>query len=160
LAPIRQPRTLLDEAVELAVLELQGAQLGYLVTQQFQLRLAVARLALQLQGPIQQSEPHAMRDSNLPDRRLETPVLIEQLALRGWPCQGLELVLAVYVDQDVAQLAQQLHRDRLTVQICARAPVVGHHAADRELIGGRDGLLLQPALQLSRRAAEVERAGD
>src|SRR5262249_19811144 len=114
----------------------------------------------QLQGSIQQPEPDAMRDSNLSDGRLEAPVSVEELALRGTARQRLKLVLAVDIDKDVARLSQQLHGDRLTVHVSARAPIVRDHTANGELVGCANGLLFQPALQLSRCLGEIEGARD
>src|SRR4051794_20073080 len=78
LAPICQPRVLVDEAFEFALFELQRVQLRDLVAQQFQLRVAIARLAFQLQRAIQQLEPYAVRDSDLSDGTLQAAVAIEK----------------------------------------------------------------------------------
>ena len=68
---------------------------------------------------------------------LEPAVAVEQLALRGGARQGLELVLAVDIDEDVAGFAQQLHRHRLAVEVGARAAIAADDAAHGELVAAR-----------------------
>ncbi len=56
---------------------------------------------------IEQAVPHAVRNAHLIDERLVPAVVVEQLALGGVPRQRLELMLAVDIDEDVPELAQQ-----------------------------------------------------
>ena len=93
-------------------LELKRLELAHLVAQQVEPRVPVARLAFEIEHAIEQPDPHAMGDPHLADERIVPAEVIEQLALRGAARQRLEFVLAVDVDEDVAQLAQQLHRHR------------------------------------------------
>ncbi len=101
-----------------------------------------------------------MRDADLAGERRESGVAVQELALRGTAGEGLKFVLAVDIDEDVARLAQQLHRDRLAVEVSARAPIRAHHAPHDEVATGADRLLLEPLLELAWRATEVEGAGD
>src|SRR5581483_7363367 len=143
-----------------AGLQLQGIQLGDLVTQRFEFGVAIACLGFNLQCAVQELEPDAMSNSDLAGRLLEAAESIQQLALRGRPGERLKFVLPVDVDQDVARFAQQLYRHGLAVQIRAGATVARDHAADRKLLGSVDGLFLQPALQLPRAFAQIEGPDD
>ena len=69
-------------------------------------------------------------------------------------------MLAVDIDEDVARLAQQLHGDRLAVEVGARAAIVAHDAAHEQLAVRAHRLLLEPLFQFPRRAAQIESAGD
>jgi hypothetical protein len=73
--------------------------------------------------------------------------VVEQLALRAGARQRLEFVLAVDVDDQRADVAQQRERHGHAVEIAARAAVGGDHAAHGELVLGFDGLLLEQIAQ-------------
>ena len=90
-----------------------------LILQQLELRIAVASFALELEGAVQQLEPHPIGDSYLSRERLESTVTVEQLALRRAAHERLEFVLTVDIDEDVAGLTQQLQGHGLPVEVCA-----------------------------------------
>ena len=159
-AAVGEPGVFLGERIDFTRLQPQRRQLLHLVAQQLEPRVAVACLAVELERAIEQPEPDTVRDAHLADERGELAVAVEQLALRGTSGQGLKFVLAVDVDEDVAGLAQQLHRYRLPVQIGARAAVGADDPAHGELAGGVQRLLLEPLPQLARRLAELEGAAD
>src|SRR5215469_3819689 len=151
---------LLGERLGLARLELQGFELAHLVTQQLELRIAIARLALERECAVEELEPDAMCDPDLTDACVQRAVAIEQLALRGAAGEGLEFVLPVDIDEDAAGLAQHLHRDRLTIQISTRATVAADDAAHAELGGSAEGLFFEPLLELARRLGEIKGRGN
>src|SRR5207302_1283610 len=79
-----------------------------LVAQELQPRVAVARLAFELERTVEEPEPRPMRDADLGGELGERAVLVEQHALRGAARQGLELMLAMDIDEQLAGLAQHL----------------------------------------------------
>ena len=73
-------------------------------------------------------------------------VLVDQGALRVAPDERLEFLLAMDVDQPLAEFAHGLRRQRLAIDVLARAPVAADHAPQDELaVVGGDRLLFQPA---------------
>ena len=116
---VGQSGALLGELLDFTVLQLQGGQLVNLILQQLELRIAVARFALELEGAVQQLEPHPIGDSYLSGEWLELAVTVEQLALRRAAHERLEFVLTVDIDEDVAGLTQQLQGHGLPVEVCA-----------------------------------------
>src|SRR5580698_219644 len=120
---VRQPRALLDQARYFALFELQGVQLLRLVPQQLEFRVAITRLGLQVQRSVENLEPDTVSDAHLRRERIVFAIAVEQLPLRGAAHEGLEFVLPVNVDENVASLTQQLQRHRLSVQIRARTTI-------------------------------------
>ena len=157
---VREPRALLAERLDLARPELEGLELLRLVAQELQPRVAVARLAFELERTVEQPEPRPMRDADLGGELGERAVLIEQHALRGAARQGLELVLAMDIDEELAGLAQRLQRHRLPVEIGARAAVGSDDPPHDELVRAADRLLRQPLPELARDPGELEGARD
>ena len=85
---------------------------------------------------------------------------IDDLALRIAADERHEFLLAVDVDQALAELAHALGGQRLAVDVLAGAPVAADDAPEHELAAVRlDGLLLEPALD-GRVGAGLERRGD
>ena len=75
---------------------------------------------------------------------------IDDLALRVAADEGLEFLLAVDVDQVLAELAHALRGQRLAVHVLARAAVAADHAPQHEFAVRRfDRLLVEPAAQRS-----------
>src|SRR6185312_13170299 len=68
-APVNEPRALLREALVLAVLQRERFELAKLVLEQIEPRIAIVRLTLELQGAVEQLEPHAVSDTDLPGER-------------------------------------------------------------------------------------------
>src|SRR4029077_10996601 len=97
---VGEPPRLFGERLGFSRLELQRPQLLHLVAQELELRVAIARLALERKRAIEELEPHPVRDADLADGRRKGTVAIEQLALRGAAGEGLKLMLAVDIDQD------------------------------------------------------------
>ena len=110
---------LLGQTCELAGGQAQRGELLGLIAQQGQSRVAVPCLRFQLQGRIQQFQPHPVGNPDFPDGGFVAAVGVEQFALAGAAGQSLEFMLAVDVEQDVAGLAQLLHGHRLAVEIGA-----------------------------------------
>ena len=69
-------------------------------------------------------------------------------------------MLSVDIDQQSSDLAQQLYRNGLSVEVGARAAVGTDHPADRELGGAAEGLLIEPLPQLARGLTQLEGRGD
>ena len=88
-----------------------------------------------------------------PDEGFVSTEVVQQLALGGAARERLKFVLAVNIDEDVSQLAQQLHGDRLPVEVRARAAVGRDDAAHGKLPVCADRLLFEPSLQLARARA-------
>src|SRR5690348_2316410 len=82
LAAVREPRPLLREALAFALAERKRFELPELVLEKREAVVAIVCLALELQGAVEQREPHAMGDADLPGERDMPTVRIEQLALR------------------------------------------------------------------------------
>src|SRR6185312_10321501 len=137
---VHEAGPLLRETGDLAFLEPQGLQLADLVFEQVELRLAVAGAAFQLECALEHLPPDPIGDPYLPDQRLESPIFIEQLLLRGGARQRLELVLTVDIDEDASHLAQEQHRNGLAVEVRARAPVRRQNPPDHELVTAGDRL--------------------
>ena len=86
--------------------------------------------------------------------------VIEQLALRAGARQRLEFVLAVDIDDQCADVAQQRERHRHAIEIAARAAIGGDDAAHRELVVGVDRLFGEQVAQRRRAVADVEGGGE
>src|SRR5204863_113436 len=157
---VREPCAFLAERLDLARPELEGLELLRLVAQELQPRVAVARLAFELERTVEEPEPRPMRDADLGGRLGERAVLVEQHALRGAARQGLELMLAMDIDEELAGLAQHLQRHRLPVEIGARAAVGSDDPPHDELVRAADRLLRQPLPELARDPGELEGARD
>src|SRR5437763_6060411 len=157
---VREPCALLAERLDLARPELEGLELLRLVAQELQPRVAVARLAFELERTVEEPEPRPMRDADLGGELGERAVLVEQHALRGAARQGLELMLAMDIDEQLAGLAQHLQRHRLPVEIGARAAVGSDDPPHDELVRAADRLLRQPLPELARDPGELEGARD
>ena len=85
---------------------------------------------------------------------------VDDLALRIAADERHEFLLAVDVDQALAELAHALGGQRLPVDVLAGAAVAADDAPKHELAVVRlDGLLLEPALD-GRVRAGLERRGD
>ena len=76
-------------------------------------------------------------------RGLEPAIGVEQAALGRGVEQRLLLVLAVDLDQQVAELAEQPAAHRLVVDEGARAAVGGEHPAQHQIVPGIDAVLGQ-----------------
>src|SRR6185295_3145481 len=126
----------------------------------FDLRFAVARLALELDGAVHQRDPDLVRLAYAAGEFHVFAELVQQFALRAVAGQRLEFVLAVNVDDHRTDFAQQGERHRHAVQVAARAAVAGDHATDGELVFGIDGLFGEQLAQGRRRVADVEGGGE
>ena len=82
-----------------------------------------------------------MRLAQLRCGSLQATVSVEQAALDRRVEQPLLLVLAVHLDQQAADLAQQAGADRLVVDEAARAAVGADHAAQHQVVLGGDAVL-------------------
>ncbi len=92
-------------------------------------------------------------------REREAAMMVKQRALQRRLEQRLLLVLAVDLDQQLAEPAQQAAADRLVVDEGARAAVGRDQAAQHQLVLGGDAVLGEQALHAA--VAEVgERRGD
>src|SRR5580704_10212219 len=130
---VRKTRTLQGQVFELGWPKLQRLQLARMMLQEFEPRLELVRPPLQGESAIQDLKPHAMRNADLRGERFEAPEAIEELALRACAHERLKFVLAVNVDEDVADLAQQLDRRGLAIHIGARAAIAADDAANGKL---------------------------
>ena len=157
-AAVHEPLALLEQLRELAVLHVERFELADLELHELGARVAVAHAALEIERAVQQREPHALQPRDLAGEPFEAARGVEQLALRGRAHERLEFVLAVDVDQQYADLAQQLQRHGLAVQVRAAAAVAADEATDRQLVGRVDRLLAQQPHQRTTRIAEVETA--
>ncbi len=155
---IGQASALFVESAHLTIGELQRIELAHLIAQQLEASVPVARQALELDHPIELAEPDAVRDLHLAHHRIVTPEVIDELALRGAARQRLEFVLAMDIDEDRPELAQQLHRHDLPVEVGARAAIRSDDPPDGQLQLRTDRLLLEPALQLPWCAHQIERS--
>ena len=143
LLAVHQPRARRGERLLLARL---GRQLVQLVLHVAPIGL-LARRPLDLGGgrlprPLRLS-PGCMGGAHRRDRGLEPAVGIEQTALGRRIEQGLLLVLAMDLDQQLADPAQQPAADRLIVDERPRAAVGGEHAAQHQVVLGLDAVLAE-----------------
>ena len=146
------------EFVDRLRVQVQGLEFLGLVAQQFQLGGWPRPVALQrlqgLAGAIQARAGLAYRDPF----RLVVAEVVEQLALHVGAQQQLVLVLAVNVQQLLAELAQQRDRHRAAVDGGAAASLGGDRAP-QDALGLLVGVLQIPfarPFQCPRAAAEVE----
>src|SRR6185437_3013577 len=90
LAAVDQARALLRETLALAFAERERFELTKLVFEELEARIAIVRLALELQGAVEQRQPHAVSDTDLAGERDMMAVRVEQLALCAASRQRLE----------------------------------------------------------------------
>ena len=159
-ATVGQARALLREALHFAGLELQCLEFPGLVLQQ------VKTLVALLRGGFQRGEfgcPRRALTMGLCHRAGERSGAregIEQRALCGWSCQGLELVLAVDVDEPFAHFPQHLRRDLLPVEVGARLALPGHDPPHHQFVVCLDRLLLEQVAQALSGSGQFEGGGD
>ena len=110
------------------------------MAQQLDARFAIARLAFQLDGAIDQRDPDLVRLAHAA-RELEILAeVIQQLALGAAAGEGLEFMLAVNVDDQRTDIAQQVERHGNAVEITARASVGGDDTSHGEVVFRLDRL--------------------
>ena len=145
------------------VLVVQGAQavriqrlrleLRDLEAQVVEPRLAVPRAALDGLDLLLELAQPAMHPRDRVDAIAVPGVRVEQRALRRRLQQRLVRVLAVHVEEQLAQRLEPAHGHRTRVDEGPRAPVGGDHAAHDAVAAVVQRLLLQPA---ARRLARLE----
>ena len=119
---------------DFALLEIECLELAGLVAQQLDARFAIARLAFELDGAIDERDPDLVRLAHAAGELEVLAEVIQQLALRAAARQRLEFVLAVNVDDQGADVAQQVERHGHAVEIAARAAIVGDDASHGEFV--------------------------
>jgi len=154
------PVPLVGERLGLAGAEPECLELADLVAQELAARAAVLDLACQ-PCPLRLAfPPFAGQRGNPRCQARGDAVAVDDLSLRIAGDQRLELLLAVDIDQQLAQHPHALGRQGLAVHVLARAPVTAYHPAQHEFAAvGFDRLLLEPAPH-RRIGAKLERGRD
>ena len=142
---VREARVFLFKLRDFVGLEPQRLQFTHLVAQQFQTRLAVGALALKRVQALGQGLQRAMLFRHLGGCCFEPGIGIERIALGIALEQRLMLVLAVDVHQQIAELAQLLHRHRAAVDEGLRRFVGFDRAPQHALAVVEQLLRFQPA---------------
>ncbi len=159
-AAVREPVALAGEGFGFAGREREGLELTDLVAQQLEPRAAVRCRRGERVAFCAALAPLAGQRGDVRRKSRRDAVGIDDLALRIAADERDEFLLAVDVDQALAELAHALGGQRLPVDVLAGAPVAADDAPEHELAGVRlDGLLLEPALD-GRVGAGLERRGD
>ena len=155
-AAIGMARAFFGELRHFAFLEVERLELAHLEPEQLESRIAIARLAFELDGAIDERDPDLVRLAHRVGELEVVAEVVEQLALRGGARQRLEFVLPVDIDDERADIAQQLQRHRNAIEVAARTAIVGDDAAHGELVFRLDGLLREHFAQRRRALADVE----
>ena len=157
---VGEPRAFGDERRQFVGPQRERGEFVHLMAQQVEARVTVAGLGLERGEGGGTRRALAVQRDDLRREGLRACVGVEQLPLRGGAQQRLELVLAVDLGEEAADLAQHLHRHLLAVEVRARLALARDHAAHHELVVGIDALLLEQAAQRGIGAAQVEGGGD
>ncbi len=146
-ATVGEPVALVEECLGLASAEPECLELADLVAQQLEASRcgpAPGPRAGSARGSHARHSPASCGDARGQSRG--DAVVVDDLALRVARDQRLEFLLAVDVDQQLAERAHALRRQRLAVHVLARAPVAADDPAQHQLAAvGLDRLLLEPA---------------
>ena len=147
-AAIGMARAFFGELRHFAFLEVERLELAHLEAQQFDARIAIARLAFELGGAIHERDPDLVRFAHVVGELEVLAEVVEQFALRAGAGQRLEFMLPVDVDDEPADVAQQLQRHGDAIEITARAAIAGDDPAHRELVFGVDRLFREHFAQV------------
>ena len=149
-AAVRETVALLDKGLRFAGGEAEGLELADLVAQELEPCAAVARhrgkrIPLRAVLP-----PRRGERLDFARERARNAMGIDDLALRVAADERLEFLLAVDVDQELAELAHALRGQRLAIHVLARAAVPADDTPQHELAVRRfDRLFLEPAAEQS-----------
>ncbi len=95
-------RALFIQCADFPFTQAKGIEFLHLVAQQIEPGMAIARRRLGRHAPVHQRQPGGVRGAYLADLRFELPEFIQQLALRVAAHQRLKFMLAVDVEQQLA----------------------------------------------------------
>ena len=141
-------------------LQAERVEFAHHVTQQVEAIVAIARVVFELCERRGAIEPLAMQARESGRERFAARIGVEQAPLGCGLEQRLELVLAVDLGEQGADLAQALYGDLLAIEVGARFAFTGDHATHDELVVGLDALLGEPAAHRRVGGAKVEGRDD
>jgi hypothetical protein len=141
-----QPGMLLGQLLPLAGRQAERLELPHLPFELGALGRVRQRVGLGIHAGLAPLPPLAEEHCHFPGGLSETAVRVQQLALRRRPRERLVLVLAVYVHQELAELAQLGQRRRPAVDIAPRASAGLDDAAhEAGALVARQVVVRQPA---------------
>jgi hypothetical protein len=147
-AAIRETIALLEKGLRFAGCEARGLELADLVAQKLEPCAAVAGHRGKRVPLLTVLPPRRGERLDFARERARNAMGIDDLPLHVAAHKGLEFLLAVDVDQELAELAYALCGQRLAVHVLARAPVPADDTPQHELTVRRfDRLFLEPAAE-------------